>query len=187
MLVELGLVEQRLQGGERSPRRRDRDRRGQAQRGDPPDGPHLAPAVCELGASPGWSTRPRSPRSCPHQMTPVVEARIVEMRRTHPGWGPRTIRTHLAREGVTPLPGRSSIYRALVRHRLLEPDPSQAVPVGLQAVGALEVHGALADGHRRPVLSGRRHRGEGGHRRRRPQPLLRLCPDRGPGHGQAGL
>ena len=56
-------------------------------------------------------------------MTPVVEARIVEMRRAHPGWGPRTIRTHLAREGVTPLPGRSSIYRALVRHRLLEPTP----------------------------------------------------------------
>lgn len=59
--------------------------------------------------------------SCPHQTTPVVEARIVEMRRTHPGWGPRTIRTHLNRERVTPLPGRSSIYRALVRHRLIEP------------------------------------------------------------------
>jgi transposase InsO family protein len=56
-------------------------------------------------------------------MTPVVEARIVEMRRTHPRWGPRSIRTHLAREGVTPLPGRSSIYRCLVRHRLLEPTP----------------------------------------------------------------
>jgi transposase InsO family protein len=56
-------------------------------------------------------------------MTPVVEARIVEMRRAHPGWGPRSIRTHLSREGITPLPGRSSIYRALVRHRLLEPTP----------------------------------------------------------------
>ncbi len=63
------------------------------------------------------------PERCPHQMTPVVEARIVEMRRTHPGWGPRTIRTHLDREGVTPLPGRSSIYRALVRHRLIDPTP----------------------------------------------------------------
>jgi len=63
------------------------------------------------------------PESCPHQMTPVVEMRIVEMRRTHPGWGPRTIRTHLDREGVTPLPGRSSINRVLVRHRLLDPTP----------------------------------------------------------------
>ena len=31
------------------------------------------------------------PQSCPHQMSPVVEARIVELRRAHPGWGPRTI------------------------------------------------------------------------------------------------
>jgi transposase InsO family protein len=56
-------------------------------------------------------------------MVPVTEARIVEMRRIHPRWGPRTIRTHLDREGITPLPSRSSIYRALVRHRLLEPTP----------------------------------------------------------------
>ena len=71
----------------------------------------------------GLVDKTSKPETCPHQMTPVVEARIVEMRRTHPGWGPRSIRTHLAREGVTPLPGRSSIYRALVRHRLLEPTP----------------------------------------------------------------
>jgi len=30
------------------------------------------------------------PESCPHQMTAVVEARIVETKRTHPAWGPRT-------------------------------------------------------------------------------------------------
>jgi transposase InsO family protein len=71
----------------------------------------------------GLVDKTSKPESCPHQMTPVVEARIVEMRRTHPTWGPRTIRTHLAREGTTPLPGRSSIYRALVRHRLLDPTP----------------------------------------------------------------
>ena len=27
------------------------------------------------------------PLSCPHQIDPVVEARIVEMSRAHPGWG----------------------------------------------------------------------------------------------------
>jgi transposase-like protein len=27
------------------------------------------------------------PGSCPHQMAPEVEARIVELRREHPGWG----------------------------------------------------------------------------------------------------
>jgi transposase InsO family protein len=54
-------------------------------------------------------------------MPPAVEARVLEMRRFHPGWGPRTILNRLAREGVEPLPGRSSIYRALVRHHLIEP------------------------------------------------------------------
>ena len=63
------------------------------------------------------------PESCPHQMSPVIEARVVEMRREHPRWGPRSIRTHLAQEGFTPVPGRSSIYRTLVRHHLLEPAP----------------------------------------------------------------
>ncbi len=61
------------------------------------------------------------PGSCPHQMAPVVEARIVELRREHPGWGPRTIGHRLEREGVVPLPARSSIYRCLVRHGLIEP------------------------------------------------------------------
>ena len=62
-----------------------------------------------------------APGSCPHQMTPVVEARIVELRVEHPGWGPRTIGHWLAREGVVPVPGRSSIYRCLVRHGLITP------------------------------------------------------------------
>lgn len=69
----------------------------------------------------GLADRSSRPESCPHQMPPVVEARVVEMRREHPGWGPRTIRTRLGREGVSPLPGRSSIHRALLRHGLIDP------------------------------------------------------------------
>jgi len=61
------------------------------------------------------------PESCPHQMAPVIEARVVELRRAHQRWGPRSIRTQLAKDGFTPVPGRSSIYRTLVRHHLLEP------------------------------------------------------------------
>jgi len=64
---------------------------------------------------------PARPESCPHQTPAEVEARIVEMRRAHPGWGPRTIVYHLGREGVEPLPSRSAVYRALVRHRLIDP------------------------------------------------------------------
>ena len=61
------------------------------------------------------------PQSCPHQMAPEVEARILELRRAHPGWGPRTIGHRLQRDGVEPVPGRSSIYRCLVRHGLITP------------------------------------------------------------------
>ena len=54
-------------------------------------------------------------------MTAVTEARIVALRREHPGWGPSRIRWQLEREGTEPLPGRSSVYRALVRHGLIDP------------------------------------------------------------------
>jgi transposase InsO family protein len=71
----------------------------------------------------GLADLPSKPASCPHQMDPVVEWAIVQMRREHPGWGPRTIGSRLARKGVDPVPGRSSIYRCLVRHGLIEPQP----------------------------------------------------------------
>lgn len=70
---------------------------------------------------PGLVDGSAKPLSCPHQMPPEVEARIVELRREQPGWGPRSIGHQLDREGVVPLPGRSSIYRCLVRHGLISP------------------------------------------------------------------
>src|SRR5581483_4239058 len=63
------------------------------------------------------------PDSCPHQMAPETEARIVEMRAEHPDWGPRTIRYWLGRDAVSPLPGRTSIERCLIRHNLVTPTP----------------------------------------------------------------
>ena len=45
---------------------------------------------------------------------------MAEMRLAHPGWGPRTIGARLRAAGVEPLPGRSSICRALVCHGLIE-------------------------------------------------------------------
>ena len=70
---------------------------------------------------PGLADRSSRPSNCPHQMPSAVEARVVEMRRQHRGWGPRTILSRLARAGVSPLPSRSGIYRALVRHQLIDP------------------------------------------------------------------
>jgi transposase InsO family protein len=68
----------------------------------------------------GLADRSSRPASCPHQMPAVIEAAVVAMRRTHPAWGPDRILWQLGRDGVDPLPGRSSVYRALVRHGLVE-------------------------------------------------------------------
>src|SRR5688572_5635029 len=59
--------------------------------------------------------RSHRPRSCPHQMDPAVEVRLVELRGLHPGWGSDRLRYRLAREGVDPVPSRAAIGRALVR------------------------------------------------------------------------
>jgi transposase len=69
----------------------------------------------------GLVDKSSKPDTCPHQTPAMVEARIVEMRRVHPGWGPRTIVYHLGREGVEPLPSRSAVYRALIRQNLVDP------------------------------------------------------------------
>jgi transposase len=69
----------------------------------------------------GLADKSSKPLSCPHQMSPEVEARIVEMRREHGGGGPRTILYWLGQEGFDPLPGRTSVERCLTRHGLVEP------------------------------------------------------------------
>ncbi len=112
----------------------------------------------------GLEDQSTKPDSCPHQMLPVIEARIVELRRSNPGWGPRTLLFRLEAEGVVPLPGRSSVYRALVRHGLIEPEVrrrrkadykrwERARPMELwqmDVVGGV----MLADGWRASIVSG---------------------------------
>ena len=71
----------------------------------------------------GLIDKSSKPDHSPSQMAPELEAQIVEMRRKHPGWGPRTIGYQLAVAGVDLVPGRSSIYRCLLRHHLIEPAP----------------------------------------------------------------
>jgi transposase len=75
----------------------------------------------EAGGLAGLTDASPRPRSCPHQLPAHVEERIVCLRADHPGWGPRTIGHQLGREGVSPPPGRSSIYRCLVRRGLVDP------------------------------------------------------------------
>jgi hypothetical protein len=72
-------------------------------------------------ADQGLGDRSSRPHGCPHQMSPVTEAKIVEIRRARPGWGADRIGYQLERNGIGPVPGRTSIYRALVRNRLVVP------------------------------------------------------------------
>ena len=68
----------------------------------------------------GLGDRSSRPHGCPHQMSAVTEAKIVEVRRSHPAWGADRIRYQLIMEDL-PAPGRTSIYRALIRNGLVVP------------------------------------------------------------------
>jgi transposase InsO family protein len=67
------------------------------------------------GGLEGLAPRSHRPVSCPHQMAAVVEVRLVELRRLHPGWGADRLRYRLEREGCDRLPSRAAVSRALVR------------------------------------------------------------------------
>ena len=81
---------------------------------------HAWIARYEAGGLAALADRSHRPASCPHQTAPELEARICELRREHPGWGPRRIEHELSRRGCEPPPSRSSIYRCLKRHQLIE-------------------------------------------------------------------
>jgi transposase len=61
----------------------------------------------ETGGLAALADRSHRPQSCAHQIPAELEAMICELRRQHPGWGPRRILHELGREGIDPLPGRS--------------------------------------------------------------------------------
>jgi transposase InsO family protein len=73
------------------------------------------------GAVLNLEDRSSRPHGCPHQMAPEVEARVLVVRDAHPRWGPTRIVYELGRQGLVALPGRSSVYRALVRNGRIDP------------------------------------------------------------------
>jgi transposase InsO family protein len=103
----------------------------------------------------GLVSRPRRPRGSPARIDPELEATICRLRKEHPRWGARRIRTELARAGVEP-PAKSTIHRALQRNGLVAPQPprrpkpilrfERAVPNDLWQIDATQVK--LADGER---------------------------------------
>ena len=75
----------------------------------------------EEGAA-GLTPRSRRPRSSPAQIEPLLEARIVELRRRHRRWGARRIHAELRRVGIEP-PAVATIHRALRRNHLVASQP----------------------------------------------------------------
>jgi transposase InsO family protein len=73
------------------------------------------------GAVLNLEDRSSRPHGCPHQMAAEMEARVLVLRDAHPRWGPTRIVYELAREGAVAVPGRSSVYRALVRNGRIDP------------------------------------------------------------------
>ena len=85
---------------------------------------HTWLARYEAGGLAALDDQSSKPRRSPGQIDAAIEARIVELRRHHMGWGPLRLQHQLRRELFDPLPSTSSIYRALKRHGLIE-DPAK--------------------------------------------------------------
>lgn len=66
----------------------------------------------------GLEDRSRRPLHPANQIPADLEVEIVEMRKNHPRWGARRIRTELTRAGVDP-PAVSTIHQVLVRNGLV--------------------------------------------------------------------
>ena len=120
MLVELSVMEQRYQAVLAVVQDGWKVTEVAARLGVSRQSVHAWIARYELGGLSALADRSHRPSACPHQVAAEVEALICELRREHPGWGPRRIEHQLARQGVEPVPGRSSIYRCLRRHGLIE-------------------------------------------------------------------
>jgi transposase len=83
---------------------------------------HVWLARYEQGGLAALDDRSHRPESSPLPMPARIEARVLELRRQHPIWGPARLRHQLNRERVRRLPPVSGIYRALARHHLIEPN-----------------------------------------------------------------
>ena len=79
---------------------------------------HTWLARYEKGGLEALADRSHRPVGCPHQMPARVEVEVLELRRKHPGWGPRRIRFELGKKGLTV--SESGVYRALLRAGLVD-------------------------------------------------------------------
>jgi transposase InsO family protein len=122
---------------------------------------HTWIARYRAGGLEGLADRSHRPNRCPHQLPAAVEARVCELRRAHPSWGPQRLRHELERRRVEPVPSRMAIYRVLVRNQLITPQRrrrrtwrrfERERPMQLWQLDLIEL--PLADGTEIKVLTG---------------------------------
>ncbi len=107
----------------------------------------------ELEGAAGLEPRSRRPTRSPAQIEVELEVRICQLRKHHPRWGARRIRSELRRSGIDP-PAVSTIHQVLRRNHLVTDQPrkrpkarkrfEREVPNDLWQIDATKV--ALADG-----------------------------------------
>lgn len=72
----------------------------------------------------GLINRSRRPHSSPFKSHECIEAAIVALRKAHPAWGGRKIKSRLEKLGHHDVPAASTISGILHRHELINPDDS---------------------------------------------------------------
>jgi transposase InsO family protein len=78
------------------------------------------------GGTEGLKDLSRSPRRQSGRLSDDVEMEIVRLRHERPVWGARKLRKLLEREGVSPLPAKSTVNEVLRRNGLIDPAASAA-------------------------------------------------------------
>lgn len=87
----------------------------------------------------GLENRSTAPKRSPGRMSWDLESQIVEMRKAHPRWGPRRIRTELRRRSIAS-PARSTIEAVFARNDLgRAPAPPPPPPIRFERACANEL------------------------------------------------
>lgn len=71
----------------------------------------------------GLDDRSRAPKTHPHAVSAEIEELLLEARRAHRHWGPRTILDSVARSGIKGLPAPSTVAELFKRHGLVRSKP----------------------------------------------------------------
>ena len=74
----------------------------------------------------GLADQSRRPQCSPAQTPALLEAKVIDLRRTHPAWGGRKIARRLKELGCVKVPAPSTITGILHRHGLIDPAASES-------------------------------------------------------------